>query len=249
MNRVLRIITVMPLLFILLLASCDKEEHKKEYPLPDGQGALVIGWESETEVNSLAVYLFDSSGITVLYNKVYDNPHEVTSEYIPMAGGDYALLMVANADSTSLPQETTIADLTEWLKAHADDYPGLLTASAQIGVIPGDIHRLALPDKTMPDYPASRSADGESQPLRCVAEVWQTGTDNCVHHRIQNCTLQADGTYLAELSLMPGNYNLRLWADWNGGYYNTDDLSAVTVLTDSYVANGETDKKDAYYMT
>ena len=267
MNRVLRIITVMPLLFILLLASCDKEEHKEEYPLPDGQGALVIGWESEAEVNSLAVYLFDSSGITVLYNKVYDNPHEVTSEYIPMAGGDYTLLMVANADSTSLPQETTVADLTEWLKAHAGDYPGLLTASAQIEVIPGDIHRLtlelkngtsginlatvtlrlALPDKTMPDYPASRSADGESQPLRCVAEVWQTGTDNCVHHRIQDCTLQADGTYLAELSLMPGNYDLRLWADWNGGYYNADDLSAVTVLTDSYVANGETDKKDAYY--
>ena len=198
MNRVLRIITVMPLLFILLLASCDKEEHKEEYPLPDGQGALVIGWESETEVNSLAVYLFDGSGITVLYNKVYDNPHEVTSEYIPMAGGDYTLLMVANADSTSLPQETTIADLTEWLKAHAGDYPKLLTASAQIEVIPGDIHRLtlelkdgtnginlatvtlrlALPDKTMPDYPASRSADGGSQPLRCVAEVWQTGSDN-----------------------------------------------------------------------
>ena len=144
MNRVLRIITVMPLLFILLLASCDKEEHKKEYPLPDGQGALVIGWESEAEVKSLAVYFFDSSGITVLYNKVYDNPHEVTSEYIPMAGGDYTLLMVANADSTSLPQETTVADLTEWLKAHAGDYPGLLTASAQIEVIPGDIHRLTL---------------------------------------------------------------------------------------------------------
>ena len=267
MNRVLRIITVMPLLFILLLASCDKEEHKEEYPLPDGQGALVIGWESEAEVNSLAVYLFDSSGFAVLYNKVYDNPHEVTSEYIPMAGGDYTLLMVANADITALPQETTVADLTEWLKAHAGDYPGLLTASAQIEVIPGDIHRLTLelkdgtnginlatvtlrltlPDKTMPDYPASRSADGESQPLRCAAEVWQTGTDNCVHHRIQDCILQADGTYLAELSLMPGNYNLRLWADWNGGYYNTDDLSAVTVLTDSYVANGETDKKDAYY--
>ena len=267
MNRVLRIITVMPLLFILLLASCDKEEHKEEYPLPDGQGALVIGWESEAEVKSLAVYFFDSSGITVLYNKVYDNPHEVTSEYIPMAGGDYTLLMVANADSTSLPQETTVADLTEWLKAHAGDYPGLLTASAQIEVIPGDIHRLtlelkdgtsginlatvtlrlALPDKTMPDYPASRSADGESQPLRCVAEVWQTGTDNRVHRRIQDCALQSDGTFLAELSLMPGDYDLRLWADWNGGYYNADDLGKVLVLTDSYVANGETDKKDAYY--
>ena len=221
------------------------------------------------EVNSLAVYLFDSSGITVLYNKVYDNPHELASEYIPVDAGSYTLIMVANADNTALPQEMTVPDLVEWLKAHAGDYPKLLTASAQIEVIPGDIHRLtlelkdgtsginlatvtlrlALPDKTMPDYPASRSADGESQSLRCAAEVWQTGTDNCVHHRIQNCTLQADGTYLAELSLMPGNYDLRLWADWNGGYYNADDLSAVTVLTDSYVANGETDKKDAYYTT
>lgn len=184
-----------------------------------------------------------------------------------MDAGSYTLAVVANVGNDALPQETTVADLTEWLKAHAGDYPGLLTASAQIEVIPGDIHRLtlelkngtsginlatvtlrlALPDKTMPDYPASRSADGESQPLRCVAEVWQTDTDNCVHHRIQDCTLQADGTWLAELSLMPGNYNLRLWADWNGGYYNADDLSAVTVLTDSYVANGETDKKDAYY--
>ena len=252
---------------ILLLVSCNKEEHKEEYPLPDGQGALVIGWESETEVNSLAVYLFDSSGITVLYNKVYDNPHELASEYIPVDAGSYTLIMVANADNTALPQEMTVPDLVEWLKAHAGDYPGLLTASAQIEVIPGDIHRLtlelkdgtsgislatvtlrlALPDKTMPDYPASRSADGESQPLRCVSEVWQTGTDNCVHHRIQNCILQADGTYLAELSLMPGNYDLRLWADWDGGYYNADDLGKVLVLTDSYVANGETDKKDAYY--
>ena len=48
---------------------------------------------------------------------------------------------------------------------------------------------------------------------------------------------------------MPGDYDLRLWADWNGGYYNTDDLGKVLVLTDSYVANGETDKKDAYYAT
>ena len=267
MNKVLRITMSVPLLFILLLASCDKEEHKEEYPLPDGQGALVIGWESEAEVNSLAVYLFDSSGFAVLYNKVYDNPHELASEYIPVDAGSYTLIMVANADNMALPQEMTVPDLVEWLKAHADDYPGLLTASAQIEVIPGDIHRLTLelkdgtsginlatvtlrltlPDKTMPDYPASRSAEGESQPLRCVAEVWQTDTDNCVHHRIQDCTLQADGTWLAELSLMPGNYDLRLWADWNGGYYNADDLSAVTVLTDSYVANGETDKKDAYY--
>ena len=255
-------------LFAALFTACDKDAHENEYPLPEGQGALIIGLEelSGTPVDDLTLYLFGSNGTTAL-RKSYDDPRTLAAEYIPVDAGSYTLAVVANVGNDALPQETTVADLTEWLKAHAGDYPGLLTASAQIEVIPGDIHRLtlelkngtsginlatvtlrlALPDKTMPDYPASRSADGESQPLRCVAEVWQTGTDNCVHHRIQNCTLQADGTYLAELSLMPGNYNLRLWADWNGGYYNTDDLSAVTVLTDSYVANGETDKKDAYY--
>lgn len=255
-------------LFAALFTACDKDAHENEYPLPEGQGALIIGLEelSGTPVDDLTLYLFGSNGTTAL-QKSYDDPRTLAAEYIPVDAGSYTLAVVANVGNDALPQETTIADLTEWLKAHAGDYPGLLTASAQIEVIPGDIHRLtlelkdgtsginlatvtlrlALPDKTMPDYPASRSADGESQPLRCVAEVWQTGTDNCVHHRIQDCILQADGTYLAELSLMPGNYDLRLWADWNGGYYNTDDLSAVTVLTDSYVANGETDKKDAYY--
>ena len=265
MKRHLSLLLAAALMF-LLPTSCDKDIHENEYPLADGQGALIVGLESEAEVTDLTVCIFGEGGIAPLY-KVYDDPRTLASEYLPVNAGSYTVIIIANADGASLPQETTVADLTEWLKAHAGDYPGLLTASAQIEVIPGDIHRLtlelkdgtsginlatvtlrlALPDKTMPDYPASRSADGESQPLRCVAEVWQTGTDNCVHHRIQDCILQADGTYLAELSLMPGNYDLRLWADWNGGYYNTDDLSAVTVLTDSYVANGETDKKDAYY--
>lgn len=265
MKRHLSLLLAAALMF-LLPTSCDKDIHENEYPLADGQGALILGLESEAEVTDLTVCILGEGGIAPLY-KVYDDPRTLASEYLTVNAGSYTVIIIANADGASLPQETTIADLTEWLKAHAGDYPGLLTASVQTEVIPGDIHRLtlelkdgtsginlatvtlrlALPDKTMPDYPASRSADGESQPLRCVAEVWQTGTDNCVHHRIQDCTLQADGTYLAELSLMPGNYDLRLWADWNGGYYNADDLSAVTVLTDNYVANGKTDKKDAYY--
>ena len=144
----------------------------------------------------------------------------------------------------------------------------MLTASEQIEVTSGDIERLHLvltdgtsgihlttlnlsltvPGLDLPAYTATR-AGGDSKPLRCVAEVYQAGTDNRVHRRVQECALQSDGTYLAELSLMPGDYDLRLWADWNGGYYNADDLGKVLVLTDSYVANGETDKKDAYYAT
>ena len=253
-------------LMCLLAVSCDKDIHDGEYPLPDGQGALVIGLESRAEVTDLTVCIFREGGAAPLY-KVYGDPRALASEYIPVDAGSYTLIIAANAAGAALPQEATVADLAEWLKAHAGDYPALQTASAQMEVTPGGIHRLALalqdgtsgirlatvalrlalPDKTMPEYPASRAAGSDSRLLCCVAEVYRAGTGNRVHRRVQNCALQSDGTFLAELSLMPGDYDLRLWADWDGGYYNADDLGKVLVLTDNYVANGETDKKDAFY--
>ncbi len=253
-------------LMLLLPVACDKGIHDGEYPLPGGQGALVIGLESRAEVTDLTVCIFREGSAAPLY-KVYDDPRALASEYIPVDAGSYTLIIAANAAGAALPQEATVADLAEWLKAHAGDYPALQTASAQMEVTPGGIHRLALalqdgtsgirlatvalrlalPDKTLPAYPASRAAGSDSRSLRCVAEVYQAGTGNRVHRRVQGCALQPDGTYLAELSLMPGDYDLRLWADWDGGYYNADDLGKVLVLTGSYVANGETDKKDAFY--
>lgn len=259
-------------LAMLLPTSCDKDIHENEYPLADGQGALIIGLESEAEVTDLTLYLFGSDGTAVLC-ETYDNPRELASGYIPVPAGSYTLVIVANGDPADtkvepLPEQTTIPDLVEWLKAHAADFPYMLTASEQVEVALGDIERLHLvltdgtsgihlttlslaltvPGLDLPAYTPTR-AGSDSKPLRCVAEVYQAGTDNRVHRRVQECALQADGTYLAELSLMPGDYDLRLWADWNGGYYNTDDLGKVLVLTDNYVANGETDKKDAYYAT
>ena len=179
-----------------------------------------------------------------------------------MANGD-----PADTKVEPLPEEPTIPDLVEWLKAHAADFPYMLTASEQVEMTSGNIERLHLvltdgtsgihlstvrlaltvPGLDLPAYTATRANGSDSKPLRCVAEVYQAGTSNRVHRRVQDCALQSDGTFLAELSLMPGDYDLRLWADRDGGYYNTDDLGKVLVLTDSYVANGETDKKDAYY--
>ena len=252
-------------LFAAIFTACDKDAHENEYPLADGQGALIIGLESGgATVDGLVLYLFAGNGTTAL-RKVYDGPRGLASEHILANAGSYTIMIVANANDATLPQETTVADLTEWLKAYANDYPGLLTASAQTEVDMGEIHRLTLELKegasgislttvalklTVPglDLPAyTTRANGDSKLLRCVAEVYQAGTSNRVHRRVQDCSLQSDGTFLAELSLMPGDYDLRLWADWDGGYYNTDDLGKVLVLTDSYVANGETDKKDAYY--
>lgn len=260
-------------LMLLLPTSCDKDIHENEYPLADGQGALIIGLESQAEVTDLTLYLFGSDGTAVLC-ETYDNPRELASAHIPVPAGSYTLVIVANGDPADtkvepLPEETTIPDLVEWLKAHAADFPYMLTASEQIEVTSGDIERLHLvltdgtsgihlttlslslsvPGLDLPAYTATRAGGGDSKPLRCVAEVYQAGTSNRVHRRIQDCILQSDGTFLAELSLMPGDYDLRLWADWNGDYYNADDLNKVLVLTDDYVANGETDKKDAYYAT
>ena len=257
-------------LAMLLPVSCDKDIHENEYQLADGQGALIIGLESQAEVTDLTLYLFDSDSTAELC-ETYDNPRELASGHIPVPAGSYTIVVVANGDpadtkTESLPLETTLPDLVEWLKAHAADFPQMLTASEQVEVTSGDIKRLHLvltdgtsgihlytvrlalsvPGLDLPAYTATR-AGGDSKPLRCVAEVYQAGTSNRVHRRVQDCVLQADGTYLAELSLMPGDYDLRLWADWDGGYYNTDDLGKVLVLTDNYVANGETDKKDAYY--
>ena len=254
------------------LTACDGDAHEGEYPLPEGQGAMIIGLESQAEVTDLTLYLFGSDGTAVLC-ETYDNPRELASGYIPVPAGSYTLVIVANGDPADtkvepLPEETTIPDLVEWLKAHAADFPYMLTASEQVEVASGDIERLHLvltdgtsgihlstvrlalsvPGLDLPAYTATR-AGSEGKPLRCVAEVYQAGTSNRVHRRVQDCALQSDGTFLAELSLMPGDYDLRLWADWNGGYYNADDLNKVLVLTDNYVANGETDKKDAYYAT
>ena len=205
-------------------------------------------------------------------HKSYDDPRGLASEYFPLRAGSYTVIVVANAGGAVLPEDTTVPDLVEWLKAHAADFPYMLTASEQVEVASGDIERLhhierlhlvltdgtsgihlstvrlalTVPGLDLPAY-ATRANGSDSKPLRCVAEVYQAGTSNRVHRRIQECALQEDGTFLAELSLMPGDYDLRLWADWDGGYYNADDLGKVTVLTDNYVANGETDKKDAYY--
>ena len=242
---------------MLLPTSCDKDIHENEYPLADGQGALIIGLESRAEVTDLTLYLFGSDGTAVLC-ETYDNPRELASGYIPVPAGSYTLVIVANGDPADtkvepLPENTTIPDLVEWLKAHAADFPYMLTASEQVEVALGDIERLHLvltdgtsgihlytvrlvlsvPGLDLPAYTATR-AGSEGKPLRCVAEVYQAGTSNRVHRRVQDCTLQSDGTFLAELSLMPGDYDLRMWADWNGGYYNAEtsakSLSSRTAM-------------------
>lgn len=266
------------LLLALFFSSCDKDAHEDEYPLPDGQGALVVGLQTATpgtEVGELTLWLFDSDGNLSL-RKNYDDPRAFASQYLAAAAGSYTIAVAANADADALPQQTTPADLAQWLKDHANTFPDLLTASAQTEVGTGQINRLLLtleasadglalsavrllltvPGKQMPDYPSTRTAaetPAEVWQLRCVAEVYRKGTDTRTHRRELLCGRQADGRYAAELFLLPGNYDLRLWTDYTdeettgGKYYTADDLSAVTVRTGNYLAGEATDTKDAHY--
>lgn len=262
------------LLAAVVLTACDNGVHDDEYPLPEGQGGLLVGLRSDTGVSDLTLYLFDSEGATAL-RKDYTDPRTLASGHIPVEAGTYTIVVVANVVADDLPQHTTPADLAEWLRENATAYPSMLTASSQEELRAGEVSRvlltlrggtsgialstvrllLTVPGKEMPPYTPTRATDGATPRLRCVAEVYRQGTTTRVHRRVQLCDAQADGTYRAELSLLPGDYDIRLWADWmtdgttNDKYYNADDLSAVTVLTDNYAANGLTDEKDAYYAT
>ena len=253
---------VLPLLF----AACGGDAHEGEYPLAAGQGGLVVGLRAPegTGVEGLALYFFGGDGAAAM-PAVYADPRELASACLPVPAGPYTLVVVGNAGLAALPRETTVPGLVEWLREHAADCPGLLTASAQVEVRAGEVERLrllleegtggisfstvrlslALPGTDLPAY--ARSADGAGKALRCVAEVYDRGTGEVVHRRVQACAVQADGTWLAELFLLPGDYDLCLWADWDGGYYDADDLTRVTLRTGDYAAGGETDAKDAYY--
>ena len=256
-----------------LFVSCDNDVHGNEYPLDKGKGALVVGLQAHdgAAVNALALYLFGSDGETVL-QKTYDDPRALASDYIPVAAGTYTLVVLANADAAALPQQTTPSDLAMWLDENSAANPALLTASEQVEVGEGNLRRLLLqlqdgtsgirlstvrlaltvPGSDMPAYKAARATTA-GKSLRCVAEVYRAGTTSCIHRRTQLCPQQPDGRYLAELLLLPGEYDLRLWVDLADGstaankYYDASDLGKVVVLTDNYVANGQTAEKDAFY--
>lgn len=183
-------------------------------------------------------------------------------------------LPARNSKADNHTEEATLSDLAIWLKEHETDYPKMMTASIQEVLNPGEIKRLKLPLKdgvaginitdvklklTLPglDMPAytTRGSVAESPNLRLTAEVYKKGTETCIYRRIQLCTQQTDGTFEASLPLIPGEYDLRLWSDWslngtdNNQYYITDNLNAVTLNTEDYVAGEQTDSKDAHYAT
>ena len=245
------------------VVSCDDTDN----PILPGEGALVVGFKElpATPPDSLTLYFFSTDG-GMAARKSYAGLRAFQADYTPLQPGAYTVVLVAGVPLSAQPARPTLQELAEWLKSAASACPGMMTAMAAATVTENEVGRLLLtlaagtggmafadvrllltvPGLDLAAYDGTRSG---GKPLRCVVEVDKAGGGGLALRRELSCLQQADGTYLAELSLMPGDYDLRLWADWDGGYYNADDLGKVLVLTDNYVANGETDKKDAYYAT
>lgn len=245
------------------VVSCDDTDN----PILPGEGALVVGLKElpATPPDSLTLYFFSADG-GMAARKSYAGLRAFQADYTPLQPGAYTVVLVAGVPLSAQPARPTLQELAEWLKSAASACPGMMTAMAAATVTENEVGRLlltlaagtggmafadvrlllAVPGLDLAAYDGTRSG---GKPLRCVVEVDKAGGGGLALRRELSCLQQADGTYLAELSLMPGDYDLRLWADWDGGYYNADDLGKVLVLTDNYVANGETDKKDAYYAT
>lgn len=263
------------LLLIVTFTACDKNAHDNEYPLQEGEGAAIIGLQTETAdtpVNNLTLYVFNDQGAMTLHT-AYDDPRKLAATYLPIKAGSYTFIITANAPDMDA---ATPSDLTQYLKDHTDQFPLLLTASAQIEIKKAGIERvllklkkgtdgidlsgllllLTLPGMEMPAY-TTRATDAATAAwqLRCVVEVYKKGTETRVHRRALLPVRQADGRYPVELILPQGNYDLRLWTDYTDSgtaddrYYSTTDMKEVTLTTRPYTAGTATDTKDAHYAT
>ncbi len=252
---------------ILGFSACDTDPH-------EGEQGLAVALDNsrcaDVPIGAVRLCVYDTGGnLAATYD--YADARGIAAALLPIEAGHYTVAVVINADK-ELTETATLAALHEWLESAVDADIDLLSGMAEADVAAEGVTRvtvplvqgaftlptlrilLTLPDPKLPDYiPATKTRAAEAgYNLRCVAELCRAGTDNVVLHKTVTPVLQADGTYLVELSVPEGTYDLRLWTDYArtdaplaDTYYHTESLRMVTIATDPYTAN--TDAKDAAY--
>lgn len=261
-------IKICALVLLVWLTACNRDPH-------EGERGLTVALDNsqcpDVPIGTIKLCIYDTSGnLCATYE--YADAHGIAAALLPLEAGHYTVAVVINADG-EVTETSTLTALHEWLEVEMNHDRDLLSGMAEVDVAEDGITRvtvplrqgiftlptlcllLTLPDPKLPDYtPAENKtrATGADYIIRCVAELVKAGTDNVVLHKAVTPEPQDDGTYLVELSVPEGIYDLRLWTDYArttaplaDTYYNTESLKAVSIATEPYTAN--TDAKDAAY--
>lgn len=261
-------VKICALVLLVWLTACNRDPH-------EGERGLTVALDNsqcpDVPIGAIKLCIYGTDGsLCAAYD--YADAHGIAAALLPLEAGHYTVAVVINADG-EVTETSTLTALHEWLETEMSHDADLLSGMAEVDVAEDGIIRvtvplrqgiftlptfrllLTLPDPKLPDYtPAENKtrAAGADYIIRCVAELCKPGTDNVVLHKAVTPEPQADGTYLVELELAEGTYDLRLWTDYAhtdnplaDTYYHTESLKAVSIVTEPYTAN--TDAKDAVF--
>lgn len=164
------------------LTACDCDAHEGEFPLPDGNGGLVVGLVTGSGVTARDVHFFVfDSGERLAHHEYFSRPEEAALHISYLTPGIYTVVAVLNTGADFMPPSTraepplpdiTLPEFTAWLKGIAAEYPGMLTGMGQAEVRGGEVThtvitlsggtegitlpmlriRLTLPEPRLPDY-------------------------------------------------------------------------------------------------
>lgn len=232
--------------------------------------AIDNGQCADIAIGHTHILIYDTEG-DLYADYDYPNAAAVAATLLPIEAGHYTIVSVSNADA-ELTEIATLTALHEWVAAQSAGDDDMLSGIADADVtensiirvpikylkgtfdLPTLVVRFTLPETGMPDFNTKQVKARAAQAgytLRCVAELYKSGTDPVALHKVLTPELQEDGSYIAKLSMAEGCYDLHLWADYADidtpladNFYHTESLKAVT-LDSPYRAN--TDAKDVAY--
>lgn len=263
-----------------LLTSCDKTAHEIPEQLPEKGSAITVGINTDaipdTPLRDVHLYFFDASEMLAKH-VYYPTMQSLALDRMMMETGYYTIFAILNTKESLVPgsraadvPQISFADFCQWVKEldETGDYTDLATGLVRYEVKEGvtlvtiDVKKgseavgfsnvilnLNFPSPTLPDFQSLKKnrAAGELQ-LRAVVEAYQKDTRTL--RKEVFVTPTSEGVYTCELQLIPGDYDLRIWADYTDdkskdNHYVTTNLESVKILsTDQYRAN--TDTRDAF---
>lgn len=253
------------------------EEAPKDSPsITVGINTDAIG---DTPLKDVHLYFFDASEMLSKHT-YYPTMQSLALDRVLMESGYYTIFAILNTEESLVPTLTratevpkiSFAEFCQWVKTIDDgSYPDLSTGLVRYEVKEGvsqiiiDVKKgseavsftnvtlnLTFPSPTLPDFVSTKSRAANDEPrLRAVVEVYNKRTDARVLRKEEFVTATStEGVYTTALQLNPGNYDVRLWADYTtdartDNHYITTDTKNIKILgKDQYRAN--TDTRDAF---